>query len=250
MSVSIISKNKFQKTGGGSTLLDGLVSYWKLTESSGDALDSKSYLNLTNSGATRQQTGKLGANHAYSFSGTSYLGNVADVYELSNISVAVWFYNSLSDTTSAGLVSNREASVGSGWEIMQNGEWGDSGEYGHITWVLGGASGANYHEQYGTFNTNDGAWHLAIGTFDGTDQKLYIDGNVDKNEGWAHSIGYDAGGQNFTIGCRGYWNDGSPHYVLPYTGLICEFGIWNRALLTTEMNSYWNGGSGITYPFS
>jgi hypothetical protein len=57
---SPVSGNKYSIfLNSSSTLLNGLVSYWKLDESSGSVVDSVGGFNGTNDGLTQGDTGKI-----------------------------------------------------------------------------------------------------------------------------------------------------------------------------------------------
>ena len=77
----------------------------------------------------------------------------------------------------------------------------------------------------------DGKWHHAVGTFDGSMLRLYIDGQLASSHPWTGSISYDTmtDHQDFVIG--------DPTYMCQqknYRGDIDEVLVWDRALSAEE----------------
>ena len=89
-------------------------------------------------------------------------------------------------------------------------------------------------------------WHLFTLTQNATAPVFYIDGSVvtpdfkdetDKTVWVSDMSGLD----NFTIACRNFDDLGNSAFSKTY---IDDFGIWNRALSSSEVSDLWNGGSG------
>ena len=74
MSLLYATHGLLMQGGRPSTLLNGLVSYWKLDEFSGAVIDSVGLNNGINNGATQGASGKIGT--AYSFNGTTDYINI------------------------------------------------------------------------------------------------------------------------------------------------------------------------------
>jgi hypothetical protein len=77
---------------------------------------------------------------------------------------------------------------------------------------------------------NDGVWHHVIGTWNGSELRLYIDGVLNNSNTVASTLTYPA--LNTQIG---RWVGGSSQY---FNGYIDEPRIWNRSLSAAEVLSY------------
>jgi hypothetical protein len=89
-----------------------------------------------------------------------------------------------------------------------------------------------------TSNINDGAWHFIAATFDGTTQRLYIDGALEAsgtntNPAWTDNHHF----------CIGSFCDPGGNSFLTFGGLIDEVEIYNRALSASEIAAIFNAGS-------
>jgi hypothetical protein len=79
---------------------------------------------------------------------------------------------------------------------------------------------------------NDGEWHLIVVTREGTDSRLYIDGNViDTNSRWAGDLSNPA---NLSFGSKDTGDD--DHYA----GDLDDIRFYNRALSQQEIDTLFN----------
>lgn len=189
-------------------LENGLVSYWQLDETSGDAIDEIELNDLTVSGATQNQSGKIGT--AYTFDGSDYLGGVDTDYEFINVfSISAWIKTST--TAEKGFVTNFHW-TGDGYSLQTNYQ----AKLQLVVWNTG-ATPSNI-AIIGTTVLSDDAWHHIVGTFDGTNLRIYVDGEIEGTSAdWANDITYNSSNR-FRIGDRG----GSLNFI----GSIDEVGIW------------------------
>jgi hypothetical protein len=230
---------KFSTSSAVSSLLTGIVAYWKLNESSGTFASSVGTFpgSISGTGVTYDASGKLG--RCITTAGTGYItmGTSTTLKPATALSVSAWF-----KTTSSGyftILSNY--TVGGGY-------WGYhmSIEQPVTNWivsgVIGDGAGTHISTVDGTTAINTGAWFHAVFTSDGTNIKLYINGTQEGgNVSFPYSPSYEAGG-DFEIGAR----DGGS---APLTGSVDEVGLWSRALTQSEVTALYNGGTGITHPF-
>ena len=220
-------------------LISYLISYWKMDEGSGNALDAVSTNNGTISGTpTRNGSGvKLG----YTFNGSNYIniGNVAEL-RTPKISVAGWFKMSPTGSNFFPIYTNYTyGSTPFGFSICSEGTY----------LRLEVNNSANSATIATTSNTiNSGAWiHFAC-VVNGTNLKIYLNGTLQSlQEGgtsvpFAYDIGYSIGDGSFQIGHR----LGDSLFM---TGSIDEIGHWSRELTAAEVTQLYNSGSGVTYPF-
>lgn len=91
-------------------------------------------------------------------------------------------------------------------------------------------------------NINDNKWHQIVVTFDGTNNKLYLDGQMISSVATtSQSNLYYVSDGAVTFGRDG--NNSSSATAL-YQGWIDDIGIWNRALTQSEILEIYNG---VTY---
>jgi hypothetical protein len=79
----------------------------------------------------------------------------------------------------------------------------------------------------GTTNVTDGNWHYLMGTYDGANLKLYVDGVLESNVAVAATP--LTGNNPLYIG--------SLNGSFKFNGSLDELNIWNRALSATEITS-------------
>jgi hypothetical protein len=226
MSASFDPKFIHFSTAAGSSLLTGLVSYWKLNETGAgaNAVDEKGLNTLTNNSATTNQSGKLGTSFSFASASTSNLDTSATSYNLTSaFTISIWV-----KTSSSGLykfaVSNYTDP--DGWCMGMD-------DSGHLDFEVGSA----YVTSVATINTN--AWVHLVGVWSGGAVTAFVNGTKSTGSSVA-SVSYPS--NHFKIGNREasyYWD-----------GNLDEVGIWNRALTDGEVASLYNSGTGVTYPFS
>ena len=99
--------------------------------------------------------------------------------------------------------------------------------------------GTDYQQVISTTNVNDGNWHFAVGTWDGTYLKLYIDGTQEGgNVGWANAPVYAA--TNYVrVGCQN--NTGTDGTF--FTGSLDDVFLFNGvALSADQIKELYSGG--------
>jgi hypothetical protein len=225
--------------GGSSTLLTGILSYWKLNEGSGN-----SRLDSAGSGNTLSEVGGGLA------SAGGILGNsvqIADPTWLSRADNAVLSCNA-TDFTFAGWFYLDPGGFIFFPIIAKSGNTGSaSTEYaffyddsqGGLIFQIGLPGGGGYDNLVGT-TVSSSAWHFFVVGRDGSNIKLRID-----DSGSTYSAGLSGGVQDlanaFTLGdYAGLGTTG---------GRIDEIGFWKRVLTGAEQTELYNAGAGKTYPF-
>lgn len=213
-------------------LIDNILGYWKLDESSGLLYDSTDGNNdLTNSGADYSQTGIIGT--AMGFDGTDKMTYDSPNWDIGtgNYTVTAWV-NATSWTGTYACA------------IIALGIYSPS-------WLVGSAflsqgyMGIYADDAFKTFSTSQVptgeyvfiAW-VRRGTGSG-ETDYYINGSYVSSTTHNGSV---ADG----ILCFGDDNAGLGN---THRGTIDEVGIWNRALGSTEITALYNGGAGLSYPF-
>lgn len=210
----------------GNPLMTGLVSYWKLDESSGNASDSIGSNTGTNNSVT-YTTGKI--NNGASFNGSSsYLsfGTTSTLNPL-NISISCWF-NSSSIATAQTIIS-RDTTASIGLDRCYS-------IYIYSSKLICELfSSSTVASITGSTTLSSNTWYFVTITYDGVNVKMYLNGVSDATP-ISTSISLFTASVNTEIGKRA-----SSQY---FNGLVDEVGFWNRALTATEVGILYAGGLG------
>jgi hypothetical protein len=92
----------------------------------------------------------------------------------------------------------------------------------------------------------DGSWHLAVGTYDGTSVRLYVDGNqVGSGAPRTGPLHYPSSDSNsLLIGGYPFAQNDPGCLAGGFSGLIDEITIWNRALSAGDVSTLMSTSSG------
>jgi len=90
----------------------------------------------------------------------------------------------------------------------------------------------------GTTNVIDGNWHNVIGTYDGSQLKLYLDGNSEATPISETRAIIENTSYNLTLGCE----LGAYGFSWPFTGSMSNVSVWNTALTQTQVTEIYNEG--------
>jgi hypothetical protein len=220
-----------------STLLDGLMGYWKLDETSGNAVDSSGNgYTGTSSNITYTASGKIG--RCFTFNGTSTYVEFGDVCQPTDgLTISCWVkVGSIPDSTV--VIDNRgydSKYFGYTITIYSANAWG---------YIIGDAdqtadvyvSAANIHSD---------TWQHLVVTWSGGTTVHYTNGVQGSGQSVSGPLSYNTGG--YHEGLRfgiGLWDSDY------YPGDLDEVGIWSRALTNAEVSWLYNSNSGLTHPFS
>ena len=228
-------------TTSGSSLESGLVGYWSfngadLTDKVYDRSGQDNNGTVVGGATSSVKTiGKVGQGvlfdgvNDYITAGTSNTLNAS-----SSITLAVWVkstFNFSSQTNKMLPIISRmqTSSPYKGYEIGIGGNYlsSDNKAYFH----LGGSYSSNV--LIGTTSINDGEWHLLVGTYDGTNASIYVDG-VAQNSG-ARTNNLDISGEPFDMGAN-------YNRTAFFTGSGDEMRVYNRALSADEVTQLYNAG--------
>lgn len=222
-----------------STLLNGLISYYKLDETSGTtAEDEKGNYNGTANNErvfTSEESGIINTCSDFT-QGTDKID--INAIEPDNISISILVYpNSLGAGTGLNTI------IEQGRNESEDGTYIIRSDDGNIGFKIQDSGGANWLETgYGELTT--GSWYHIVVTYDGTTMRIYKNGNeVTSGTDSSGNINYQTS-LDLRIGLRSRNDDRE------WDGLIDEVGIWNRALTSTEVSGLYNSGSGLSYPFA
>ena len=195
----------------------GLQAYWSLSDSTWVDSTTNAY-NLTMHGSVTNGTGKITGDAV--FSNSNYLTSTLDVTGYSAISVSAWVKTSSLPST----------------HFLGN--WASTGVlfYGNGGYPNFYVNGVNAH---GSSNVADGNWHHWVGTYDGTNINLYIDGALAGTQTLSGSI----------VNCSQGFGLGNAFFSSYLNGELDEVGVWNRALAAYEVEILYGDGAAMAYPF-
>lgn len=217
-------------------LLAGLVSFWKLDESSGARVDAHGPHDLADNNTVTQSAGKIGDSAQFTSANAEWLSNTDSELNVGtgSASWSAWVYFDSHSAFSGILGKYLE---GSGYLL-----WHYNNGTGFV--MAAYDSTAAYHEISIGANATTGEWHHIYAQYDNDTRKLGISiNNGVIIESAALPIGGIADSSNsFNLGK----NDGGLNY---HNGRIDEVGMWRRKLTTDERSLLYNSGSGISYPF-
>ncbi len=217
-------------------LRNGLVGWWKFDEASGNAIDSSAYGNTgTPTGTTIVSGCKRAGCRTFNdastekiiVAGNTTLGNMSN-----GMTVAAWFKSNQTSTSTDDYILCKASST-------------------QIEYGLYLAAPTSFKVCFNTYDNawhgvcsdgsgyNDNNWHLAVGVFNGTTNRVYVDGAIQSgSEGSAVPTTDTA---NLCLGtfCA---SGGSGFAGAYFKGSIDDVRIYNRALSVQEVRELYVPG--------
>jgi hypothetical protein len=223
-------------------LLDNLVSYWKLDESSGNASDSVGSNTLTNNNTVTYSSGKI--NNGAIITGSTQSLSISDASQTGlditgNFSISLW-WKTPSTIASATFIDKYNPGGGNNqrayrlyYDLGTAKFWFDVSS--------DGTSGDSYDFSY---SPSTSTWYHLVITWTASTKKgnWYVNGSALTEKTGTSVTSLFNSNATFIIG-NGYGNN-SP------VNTIDEVGVWSRALSSTEVTALYNSGNGNQYPFS
>lgn len=156
-----------------------------------------------------------------------------------NFTVSAWLYQtSIPQTESVFMVKGKR----SGTDVVAYELGSDINTANSIGFVVS-STGANFQSiSSGTYNLK--AWYHYVAMYNRTHLSLWVNGTQLTTVAYTSTL-YNSGNPVW-VG-MGNVNDG---VYKQFNGMIDELAVWNRSLTATEIQSLYNGGSGLAYPFS
>jgi hypothetical protein len=215
------------------------ASYWPADGNANDIVGGNNGTLVGNATYTTGCSG-LQTDHAFSLDGdASYVDIPAseNLYAYQDvITVAAWIR--LAGTQTNGTQAEYAGIVTKGDTTWRLAVWSPYREPNYVPDVLYfgvGVGPDDFQDAVGTTPVYDGKWHLAVGVYDGTYAKLYVDGQLDGQTYRGHPLptnGYPVQiGSNAEVEGR-YFN-----------GAIDEIQIWHAALTQAQIQAIYTAGS-------
>jgi len=218
-----------------SDLLDDLLSYWKLDDASGNALDVYSDNDLSVNGASYGETGII--EDALGFITNDYAEKDVAIVTSPPYTISLW-WKPADDSTDSEIfyIGNKVNQI----RFYAIGSRQD-GSSDFRTRLRFADSEAGHHYLWGDIIT-PGEWvHIVVRITSSTDQDLFTNGN--KADG---NFGDDESPTNDRIAI-GALRDSTPSNYA--NGDIDEVGIWERALTDVEIDELYGDGTPPSFPF-
>jgi hypothetical protein len=215
---------KLQQGYNHGSLKQGLVAYYPMDAGSGSTLEDKT--ELGNDGAIEGSSwngeSKIGEN-CLDFDGEDDKVDLfnEENFRLPKFSISAWAKTSLDDGTAIFFRGDADQ-----YEYLLYNTGGDSSIRVYVT----DSSGSSYYAK--TSAATDGNWHHFVGTWDGTELKIFMDGSLQESVEVGDITLYSSSG-NVNIG---YYSTGNDYFE----GNIDEVRIYNRALSTPEIKALYN----------
>lgn len=220
-------------TGKSPVPTNGLVAWWPFNGNAND--ESGNSFNGTVNGANLTTDRFLNTNKAYSLNGvSSFISIPANSNILpSQLTLAVWVSIPI-EYSGNNVVGRIIRSRFFGYALTYRTD-DDLVNFEVFTNSSASSSSICYSQNK---KMNDGIWHLIVGTFDGKDIRLFVDGaELGKETTPNSSIFYSSDGFIF-FGRDG--NNSSSETAL-FQGKVDDIAIWNRALTADEISKIYNG---------
>jgi hypothetical protein len=221
-------------------LTDNLISFWKLDETSGNAIDAHGSNTLTAVASPGTAAGKIET--ARTFNGSSQYFSVASNASVQvgdeDFYVAGWVYLNSVTAVNRTIIGKYNTNTG------QHRQWllffrGPTQRFA----LIGSPNGSTNSLVLNSSVTPSAstwyfveAWHDAANNVAG----LSVNGTVDTI---SYASGIYSGPSSLFVGCH----SGASDFM---DGRIDELGFWKRVLSPTERAALYNSGAGLAYPWS
>lgn len=225
------------QTTANADLLTSLFGYYALEGNSNDSLS-------TNNGTDTAVSYSL--SYGKILQGASFNGSTSQIligsasthsfFQNTGVFAINLWYKMANNTGTFGLFGNTGTSAEKGIFCYQN----STGQL-HLSMVNGSGAASQLLNMTLPRFFLDTSYHMLTISSDGTILKVYLDGVLKG----ASTLGTLSSGNSTRALTFGYLNGSSSRL----NGYLDEIGIWSRALNYTEVQSLYNSGSGLTYPF-
>lgn len=223
-------------------LADNLVSYWKLDEASGNAIDSYGSNTLTDHNAVGSATGKINTARDFEETSSQYLSITSNAtLQMGDIDFTIAFWVKFESLGAYRMLLSKWSDSPDSREYMVYYDVSRT----CVTAIIS-ADGAALTFVDSNVAISTATWYFVVAGYDATGDALNININAGTTQSAAHSGGAFVGTNAFMLGA--YSSGGVP--ALFHDGLIDEPMIWKRALSGAEIANLYNSGNGQANPFA
>jgi hypothetical protein len=223
------------------SLLNNLISYWKLDEASGNAIDSHGSNTLTQVDTPGSAVGKIGNARTVSISDGYF--SIADNADLStgdiDLFFSAWFFPTANPASNRGIFG-KWFTIGNQREYLLS-HLAPSNQVAFFVSNNGSANTSVTASSFGALSLNQ--WHYIEAWHNANANEIGVAVNGTENT-TAHSTGVFDSTAAFNLGSFNSTGSGA------VTGRIDEVGFWKRVLTNDERSALYNNGSGLAYPFA
>jgi len=225
-------------------LIDNLVAYYKLDETSGSRADSHGAFTLADTGSVSNTTGLI-SNAASFVLGSSQTLSIANDLGITGGAISISLWVKLRNEIASGI-----------WGFAMQGDAGVDVHYFMGYDYNAGTRRVYVNRQRQNTSNNliqtnttlgTSTWHHIVLTYNATTLEGYLDGTSFGTLGTSGN-GAGSGVDIFQVGqeSSGY-SGGTGGYC---DANIDEVGVWSRAITSAEVTELYNSGSGKAYPFT
>ena len=225
------------------TLGQGLVLHMTFDrdETSGRVTDSSGQGNHgTASGVRWTPNGKQGGAYEFTADGDEIVVSNNPSLNPENLTLSAWIKTK--DKTGDHYWRRIfDKSYSQGYALSVAGNWKQNQWNGQVSMEMG----PDGHLLVAKSRVDDGQWHHVAMTFDGSEELLYVDGQVQGELTWDQPGRPGATDFNLVIGCNRSNVDKKEHDLgKSFRGLIAEPMMWNRALSADEVTFLFESQNG------
>ncbi|MHA2142931.1 MAG: LamG domain-containing protein [Candidatus Thorarchaeota archaeon] len=207
----------------------GLVSWWP---GDGNALDIKNGNDGILMGGTTFAPGLIGQAFSFDGGGDYVWAPSSGIAELQELTIETWVWIDILKYEMQRFVSLEGAKAVLRHDGVTDSWWAGLGQL-HFYMNFGGAPWLeedDLHDIRVNYVLEEGVWHHVAGTYDGSEMRLYLDGEFLGSHEVSGTV-FNWPGVHLS-----WWGEA-------LDGLIDEVGIYNRALSPEEINAIYNAGS-------
>lgn len=230
-------------------LLTNLRAYWKLDESSGNAVDSSGLgYTLTNTGTTAYAAALINNGADFGTANASkMLTNASNAGVTGGaVTLSTWVKIRTEPTNQTyRLIAQADGAGGSSFTRYEI-DYIDSAGTKTLKWQRENPGGApGFHNVTETVTLGTAGWHHLVLSYDGSTITAYRDGS---SKGTVSSSGNGSVSFGAYTGLGGVVDSNTVGNSA--SAYIDESALWDRGLTGAEVTSLYNSGLGFTYPFT
>jgi hypothetical protein len=246
---------RYNQSGGPSSLIQGLITYWRLEELSGTRFDAFGTNHLTDNNTVQQAVGIINNAALFDPANSEYLSlaHNATIAFTTGFSCSFWVYFN-SNATLQNIINKSTFPNPRGWNIEITPSMGTVQVYVTDDPNVGGSGPFGLASNIlGSVFLSLATWYNFVIVYDGTgvsdDDKLKVYANSVNQAPLSFLVpGIPAALSPLSTGDFniGQW----PALGRFADARVDEVSLWNRPLTQAEIDKLYNGGVGNPYPFT